>query len=84
MVTETRWKQWHADDFHRYLDIVFEAFGSARLMIGSDWPVCMLSGDYGPVMQLVIDYVQQFPIEVRTGILGTNCARFYGIDPHRR
>ena len=84
MVTETRWKQWHADDFHRYLDIVFEAFGSARLMIGSDWPVCTLSGDYGPVMQLVIDYVQQFPIEVRTGILGTNCARFYGIDPHRR
>ena len=44
MVTEARWKQWRPADFHRYLDIVFEAFGPTRLMIGSDWPVCTLSG----------------------------------------
>jgi L-fuconolactonase len=84
MVTETRWKQWQPGDFHHYMDIVFEAFGSARLMIGSDWPVCILSGDYAPTMQLVIDYAQQFPVEVRTGILGENCARFYRIQPHGR
>jgi L-fuconolactonase len=84
MVTETRWKQWHPRDFHRYMDIVFDAFGSARLMIGSDWPVCIVSGDYGLTMQLVIDYAQQFPVEVQAGILGENCARFYSIHPHGR
>jgi L-fuconolactonase len=84
MVTEARWKQWQPDDFHPYLDIVFEAFGFGRLMIGSDWPVCTVSGDYGPTMQLVIAYAQQFPIEVRAGILGENCARFYRIHPHGR
>jgi L-fuconolactonase len=79
MVTEARWKQWQPEEFHRYMDIVFEAFGSDRLMIGSDWPVCKLSADYRPTMQLVIDYTQQFPVEVQAGILGENCARFYQI-----
>ena len=81
MVTETRWRQWQPADFHRYMDIVVEAFGPDRLMIGSDWPVCTVSGDYKPVMQLVIDYAEQFPVEVRTGIFGENCAHFYKIHP---
>ena len=49
-------------------------------MIGSDWPVCTLSGDYDPTMQIVIDYLRQFPAEAQAGILGGNCARFYGFD----
>ena len=60
MVTEAKWKQWQPEDFHRYLDIVIEAFGTDRVMIGSDWPVCTLSGDYASTMGIVIDYVQQF------------------------
>ena len=55
MVTETNWKQWQPADFHPYLDVVLEAFGPTRLMIGSDWPVCTLSGDYESVMNIVIE-----------------------------
>jgi len=80
MVTEARWKQWRPADFHRYLDVVLEAFGPERVMIGSDWPVCTLSGDYAAVMGIVMDYVQQFPPAVRAGILGENCVRFYGVN----
>ena len=80
MVTEARWKQWRPEDFWPYLDVVFEAFGPDRLMIGSDWPVCTLSGDYGSTMQIVIDYLRRVPAEAQEGILGGNCARFYGID----
>jgi len=79
MATEARWKQWRPVDFHRYLDIVFAAFGWSRLMIGSDWPVCTLSGDYEPVMNLVIDYISKFSAEAQSAILGENCARFYHI-----
>ena len=32
-------------------------FRAERLMIGSDWPVCTLAGDYGRVMGVVQDYV---------------------------
>jgi L-fuconolactonase len=80
MVTEAKWRQWQPVDFHPYLDTVFAAFGPGRLMIGSDWPVCTLSGDYGQTMQIVIDYLHQFPKDVQAGVLGGNCARFYGID----
>ena len=81
LVTEAEWKQWQPEDFHRYLDIVIEAFGTDRMMIGSDWPVCMLSGDLASTMRIVIDYAQQFSAEVRDDILGRNCARFYHINP---
>jgi L-fuconolactonase len=81
MVTEAHWKQWRPQDFHRYLDIVFAAFGWHRLMIGSDWPVCTLSGEYGAVMQIVMDYVQKYSPEAQAAILGENCARFYQIRP---
>ena len=79
MVTEARWKQWQPVDFQRYLDVVVDAFGASRLMIGSDWPVCTLSGDYAAVMNIVIDYVKQFPPDTQAAILGDNCAGFYGI-----
>ncbi len=79
MVTEARWKAWQPGDFRRYLDIVFEAFGPARLMIGSDWPVCTLSADYATAMGIVTDFVQPLSPSEQAGILGGNCARFYGL-----
>jgi L-fuconolactonase len=80
MVTEAKWNQWRPTEFHRYLDIVLDAFGSSRLMIGSDWPVCTLSGEYEPVMKIVVDYVQRLPLAAQAEILGDNCARFYQIE----
>ncbi|MEI7908052.1 MAG: amidohydrolase family protein [Verrucomicrobiota bacterium] len=79
MVTEAKWQQWRADDFRRYLDIVLDAFGTQRVMIGSDWPVCTLSGDYASTMDIVINYVEPFTPGQREAILGGNCARFYQI-----
>jgi len=80
MVTEAEWKHWRPEDFHRYLDIVIAAFGAERVMIGSDWPVCTLSGDYVSTMGIVIDYSRQFSPQAREAILGGNCARFYGLE----
>jgi L-fuconolactonase len=77
MVTEAKWRQWRAEDFKPYLDAAFECFGPDRLMIGSDWPVCTVSGDYRATMQLVVDYVSQLAPQQRDGVLGDNCARFY-------
>jgi L-fuconolactonase len=80
MVTEARWKAWRPEDFQRYLDVVFEAFGADRLMIGSDWPVCTLAAEYAAAMHIVLDYVRQASPEAQAGILGENCARFYGLE----
>jgi L-fuconolactonase len=79
MVTEARWQRWRPSDFQPYLDVAFEAFGPERLMIGSDWPVCTLSASYESAMRIVMDYIAQFPAAAQEGILGGNCARFYGL-----
>lgn len=80
MVTEARWNCWQAGDFRRYLDVVFEVFGPERLMIGSDWPVCTLSADYASAMRIVMGYIDQYPAPLQAGILGGNCAQFYGLE----
>lgn len=77
MVTEAKLRAWQADDFKPYLDVVFDAFGTERLMIGSDWPVCLISGEYPDVMGIVMDYVKALPQADQEAILGGNCARFY-------
>jgi L-fuconolactonase len=79
MVTEAAWKGWTALDFRPYLDVVFEAFGPDRLMVGSDWPVCLLAGDYPTVMGLVEDYMAGRPAADQERVLGGNAARFYRI-----
>ncbi len=79
MVTEARWNQWRPDDFRPYLDVVFEAFGPDRLMIGSDWPVCTLSASYASAMGIVLDYVSQFGAAEQEAISGGNCGRFYSL-----
>jgi L-fuconolactonase len=80
MVTEAKWKQWTAEDFRPYLDVVLEAFGPERLMIGSDWPVCTLSADYASTMRIVKDFIAQLSHAEKDAILGGNCARFYRLE----
>jgi len=80
MVTEAPWGQWRAGDFHRYLHVVINVFGQDRVMIGSDWPVCTLSGGYEATMGIVTDYLGQFTTEERDQVLGCNCARIYKIE----
>lgn len=77
MVTEARWKQWRPQDFRPYLDVILEAFGPERLMIGSDWPVCTISASYDEVMRLVSDFIAELSPAEQDAILGANCARFY-------
>ncbi|HVC47996.1 MAG TPA: amidohydrolase family protein [Terracidiphilus sp.] len=80
MVTEAKWKAWREEDFWPYMDVVMEAFGAGRVMIGSDWPVCTLSGEYGETVGVVKRYVERLTETERAAVLGGNCARFYGLD----
>lgn len=79
MVTEADWAGWRQDDIRPYLDIVFEAFGTDRLMLGSDWPVCLLAAGYGDVWTLLDAYASQFPPSEREKLFGGNAVDFYGL-----
>ncbi len=80
LVTEARWGSWKKEDFRPFLDTVWQAFGANRLMFGSDWPVCLLAGNYSRVKQLIEDYVQQFTKSEREQVFGKTAACFYGLQ----
>ena len=79
MVTEAKWNEWKPEQFTPYLDLVWEAFGPERLMYGSDWPVCLLSGSYEQVYKLAQDYVRKHGAEAK--IFGENAIRAYRLKP---
>ena len=80
MTTEADWKNWTAQDLTPYLDIVVEAFGTNRLMFGSDWPVCLVASSYHQWLRTVKDYFSTFTKEEQAKIFATNCESFYTLD----
>ena len=84
MLTEADHERWKVEQFRPYLDVVFEAFGPARLMYGSDWPVCLFAGSYEQAYRLVDDHARGLSAAERAGLFGDNCARFYLAGRARR
>ncbi|MDE0530180.1 MAG: amidohydrolase family protein [Albidovulum sp.] len=79
LVTEADWSNWQTETFGPYLDTVLDAFGTTRLMIGSDWPVCTLAASYAGAMGLVADWSRKLSPDERADVMGKNCARFYSV-----
>lgn len=77
LVTQADWQRWTPEHLLPYLDAVFECFGPERLMVGSDWPVCTVAASYSQAVDIVKNYVSNFPVEVREAVLGGNAARFW-------
>lgn len=79
LVTEADWEGWKAEDFKFCLDVVFEAFGTNRLMFGSDWPVCLVAAEYTEVINLVKDYIGEFSLAEQEKVFGKNAINFYSL-----
>lgn len=77
MVTEADWHNWVLSDFTPYLDVVFEAFGSKRVMFGSDWPVCNVAGGYQQMLSVVKSYVSKLSEDEQAAFWGLNAKEFY-------
>jgi len=59
------------------VSFVFQGFGPSRLMYGSDWPVCLLSGTYKQVFAALTQALGPQPLQIREQILGETATRFY-------
>jgi L-fuconolactonase len=79
LFTEAKWKEWSPAEFYPYLDVVFEAFGTERLLYGSDWPVILLSGMYVQWKSLLEKYMENFDKEDKEKVFGRNAVRFYNL-----
>lgn len=79
MVTEADYKTWTPETIKPYMQLVLKAFGADRLLFGSDWPVCLVAGNYKRVKELVTDFISQLSVEDQEKILGLNAVKFYNL-----
>jgi len=77
LVTEADWRSWTRGQLRPYLDAALDAFGPARLMMGSDWPVCTVAAGYKEVIDLVRDAVAEYSADEREQILSGTARLFW-------
>lgn len=76
LVTEADWQAWTPAQLRPYFDTALEAFGPARLMFGSDWPVCEVAATYEQVVEAMTAILGGRPAE----IFGGTAVRAYGLE----
>lgn len=79
MVTEAKWREWKPDDFYPYLNVIWNAFGRERIMIGSDWPVCLVAGTYAQVVCLAEGYFEKLGEDILRKTTSGNASLLYNL-----
>lgn len=79
VVTEVRDPLWSADVIRPYIDDAVEAFGPARLMFGSDWPVCRIRTEYRDWVRTVEQLTASWSPDEKHALFGGTAARIYNL-----
>ena len=79
MVTEAEYNTWTPEQIHPYMNVALEAFGSSRILFGSDWPVCLVAGNYSKIKKLTTNFISQLSQIEQNSIMGTNAIEFYNL-----
>ncbi|PWS29558.1 amidohydrolase [Pedobacter yonginense] len=77
LLAEADWAKWTENEMFKIFDVIFENFGTERVLYGSDWPVMLISRPYADWFYLVNKYAAQFTTEERTSVFSGNAKRFY-------
>ncbi|MEU7476834.1 amidohydrolase family protein [Lentzea sp. NPDC042327] len=76
LVTEAG-PDWTVEDLRPCVDLVLEVFGPDRLMVGSDWPVCLLAAEYGEVLSAADALLCGLSAAERADVLAGTATRVY-------
>ena len=79
MATEADWQSWTKEDLWPYIEIALEAFGPARMMLGSDWPVARLAVEYGDWINLCRESISSLSETERALVEGEVAIRSYDL-----
>ena len=77
LVTEAEWETWSEWDLRAYVEVALAAFGPRRMMVGSDWPVCLLATNYGEWFETVDRLIVSLSATEKTRILGGTATEVY-------
>ena len=79
MVTEADWSSWTASDLRPYVQRVVDVFGPERVLYGSDWPVCLLAGSYGDVLEAARATLDGLSKDELASAFGQSASAIYGL-----
>jgi L-fuconolactonase len=78
LITEADHQHWKEADFFYYLEHILNVFGWDRICWGSDWPVCLLAGDYDQVFKLPEAVLKTNANQAQwDAFMGGNASKFY-------
>jgi L-fuconolactonase len=80
LVTEADHQAWQPDDLRPYVEHVLAAFGPARVMFGSDWPVCLLASSYERVVAALTYNIKHLSPNEQAHVFGRAAAEFYKLN----
>jgi L-fuconolactonase len=80
MVTEADYQSWSVEQLKPYWDMVLSAFGSRRLMFGSDWPVCLVACEYDRWHNTVTELAKYLSTDEQAKLFGETACEVYGLE----
>lgn len=79
MTTEADYNNWTPQQIEPYMQLVLDSFGTKRILFGSDWPVCLVAGNYTKTKELVTRFIAKLSMEDQAAIMGDNAMQFYNL-----
>lgn len=79
MITEADYNHWTPEQIEPYMQLVLDTFGANRILFGSDWPVCLVAGNYTKTKELVTNFIAKLNLEDQAAIMGGNAMQFYNL-----
>ena len=61
------------------METIPEAFGSNKILYGSDWPVCLLAASYKNGFEMVKQFIATLSANEQENIMGNNAIAFYNL-----
>jgi L-fuconolactonase len=71
--------QWTFNDWQPYVDHIVSVYGAERVMLGGDWPVAILAGDYVGVWKAQVDVISKFSNEEQEWMKSKTAKKFYNL-----
>ena len=80
LVTEANLTSWRVEHLRPFVEQALELFGPGRIMLGSDWPVCLLAAAYVEVLDAFQFLLHTLSDEERAMVFGGNATKFYQLE----
>ena len=77
MAEEAVWTSWTPEQLRPYVERVLEVFGPDRCMFGSNWPVCLLAGDYRRIKSALEFCLSGLGASERATVMGGSAIEAY-------